>query len=82
MSWAPLSTICSKPTGCFIVVHADTFQLQVRLSVVDTGGVNSMLLGDDFPELWKKKKQRTGSLVSNLQRPKLLKRFVYKTTIF
>jgi len=38
-------------TGGFVVVDVDSLQLEVRVSVVGTGWVNSVLVGDDFPEL-------------------------------
>jgi hypothetical protein len=44
-------------TSGFIVVDIDTFQLEIRVAVVSTGGVNTVFVGDDFPEfstnLWK-----------------------------
>ena len=34
----------------FIVVDVDSFELEVGVSVVGAGGVDSVLIGDDFPE--------------------------------
>lgn len=36
---------------CLIVIDVDAFQLQIRVSVVRSGRVNAMLVGNDFPEL-------------------------------
>lgn len=38
-------------TRCLIVVDVDAFQLQIRVSVVRSGRVNAMLIGNNFPEL-------------------------------
>ena len=38
-------------TGGLIVVDVDALQLQVRVAVVGTGGVNAVLVGDHLPEL-------------------------------
>jgi len=38
-------------TGGFVVVNVDALQLEVGVSVVRAGGVNSMFVGDDLPEL-------------------------------
>ena len=38
-------------TGGFVVINVDTFELEVGVTVVGTGGVNTVLVGDDFPEL-------------------------------
>jgi len=37
--------------GGFVVVDVDPLELEVGVSVVRSGGVNSVLVGDDFPEL-------------------------------
>ena len=34
-----------------VVVHIDALELEVGVTVVGTGGVNAVLVGDDFPEL-------------------------------
>ena len=34
----------------FVVVDVDPFELKIRVSVVGTGGVDSVLVGDDLPE--------------------------------
>ena len=39
------------PTRCFIEVHIDALQLQVRVSLVGSGGIDAMLIRDDLPEL-------------------------------
>ena len=38
-------------SGGLVVVDVDTLQLEVRVSMVGTSGVDSMLIGNDFPEL-------------------------------
>ena len=38
-------------TGSLIVVDIDAFQLKLRSAVVRSGGVNTVLVRDDFPEL-------------------------------
>jgi len=37
-------------TGSFVVVDVDSFQLKVGITVVSTGGVNTVLIGNNFPE--------------------------------
>jgi hypothetical protein len=37
-------------TGGFVKVHVDAFQLKIGITVVGTGGVDTVLVGDDFPE--------------------------------
>lgn len=43
-------------TSSFIVVHVDSLQLQVTISMVTASGVDPMLITDDFPKLEIKKK--------------------------
>jgi hypothetical protein len=38
-------------TSGFIVVHIDSLELKIAVSVVGTSWVNAMFVGDDFPEL-------------------------------
>merc|ERR1712093_744686 len=38
-------------TGSLVVVDVDALELQVGVAVVGAGGVNSVLVRDDFPEL-------------------------------
>jgi len=38
-------------TGGLVVVHIDPLQLEIRVSVVGSGGVNTVLIRDNFPEL-------------------------------
>ncbi len=38
-------------TGGFVVVNVDSLELEIGVTVVRTGGVNTVLVGDDFPEL-------------------------------
>jgi hypothetical protein len=38
-------------SGGLVEVDVDSLKLEVRVSVVGAGGVNSVLVGDDFPEL-------------------------------
>merc|ERR1719167_825679 len=34
-----------------VVIHVDPLQLEVRIAVVGAGGVDAVLIGNDFPEL-------------------------------
>jgi len=38
-------------TGSFVVVDVDSLELEIGVTVVGTGGVNSVLIRDDLPEL-------------------------------
>jgi len=38
-------------TSGLVVVHVDALQLEVRVAVVGSSGVDSVLVGNDFPEL-------------------------------
>jgi len=38
-------------TGGFVVVDVDSLELEVGVTVVGAGGVNTVFVGDDFPEL-------------------------------
>ena len=37
--------------GGLVVVDVDALELEIGVPVVGTGGVNSVFIGDDFPEL-------------------------------
>ena len=37
-------------TGGFVVVNVDSLELEIRVTVIGTGWVNSVFVGDDFPE--------------------------------
>jgi proteasome assembly chaperone (PAC2) family protein len=37
-------------TSGFVVIDVDSFELEIRVTVVGTGGVNTVFIGDDFPE--------------------------------
>ena len=37
--------------GGLVVVHVDALELEVRVAVVGAGGVHTMLVGDNLPEL-------------------------------
>jgi len=37
-------------TSGFVVVNVDSLELEIGVTVVGTGGVNTVLIGDDFPE--------------------------------
>ena len=37
-------------SGGLVVVDVDSLELEIRVTVVGTGGVNSVLVGDDLPE--------------------------------
>lgn len=38
-------------SGGLVVVDVDPLQLEVRVSMIGTGGVDTVLVGDDFPKL-------------------------------
>jgi len=38
-------------TSGLVVVDVDSLELEIRVTVVGTGGVNTVFVGDDFPEL-------------------------------
>ena len=38
-------------SSSLIIVHVNSFKLKIRVTVVGTGGVNAVLVGDDLPEL-------------------------------
>mmetsp|Transcript_122006 Transcript_122006/g.171719 ORF Transcript_122006/g.171719 Transcript_122006/m.171719 type:complete len:462 (-) Transcript_122006:77-1462(-) len=38
-------------TSGLVVVNVDSLELEIRVTVVGTGGVNTVLIGDDLPEL-------------------------------
>ncbi len=50
------------PAARLVVVHIDPLQLEVRVPVVSAGGVNSVLIGDDLPELKNKRLNVVGLL--------------------
>jgi len=38
-------------TSGFVEIDVDSFKLEIRVTVVGTGGVDTVFIGDDFPEL-------------------------------
>ena len=38
-------------TSSFVEVNVDSFELEIRITVVGTSGVDTVFIGDDFPEL-------------------------------
>ena len=38
-------------SGCFVIVDIDSFKLEVGLSLIGSGWVDSVFVGNDFPEL-------------------------------
>ena len=42
------------PPGGLIVVHVDALELEVRVPIVRSGGVYTVLVGNDLPELERK----------------------------
>ena len=44
------------PAARLVVVHIDPLQLEVRVPVVGAGGVDTVLIGDDLPELKTRKR--------------------------
>ena len=51
--------LCPLTSG-LIVVHVDSLQLQVTVSMVTASGVDAMLIADDFPKLETEKEARDG----------------------
>ena len=49
VTWKPGSWDVSS-TGGFVVVDVDSLELEVRVTMVGTGWVNSVFVGDDLPE--------------------------------
>ena len=47
-------------TSSLVVVHVDSLQLQVTVSMVTASGVDAMLIADDFPKLETEKEARDG----------------------
>ena len=47
-------------TSSLVVVHVDSLQLQVTVSMVTASGVDAMLIADDFPKLEMEKEARDG----------------------
>jgi hypothetical protein len=37
-------------TGGFVIVNVDSLELEIGITVISTSWVNSVLVGDDFPE--------------------------------
>ena len=53
-SWFEIHEDCSwdvSTSGSFVIVDVDSLELEIGVTVVRTGGVNTVLVGDDFPEL-------------------------------
>lgn len=46
-----INELIAKRTGCFVVVDTNSFQLQITVTVVNTGWINAMFVGNYFPEL-------------------------------
>merc|ERR1719389_1554383 len=38
-------------TGSFVVVDVDSLELEIRVTVIGTGRVNTVFIGDNLPEL-------------------------------
>jgi len=52
-SWFEIHKHCSwyiSSTGGFIVIDVNSFKLKVRISVICSGGIDSVLVWDDLPE--------------------------------
>ena len=47
-------------TSSLVVVHVDSLQLQVTVSMVTASGVDAMLIADDFPKLEMEKEASDG----------------------
>jgi len=53
-SWLKIHEHCSgdvSATSSFVIVNVYSLQLQIGVTVVGSGGVDSVFVGDDFPEL-------------------------------
>jgi len=53
-TWFEIHEDCSwnvSSSSGFVVVDVDSLELEIRVSVVGTGWVNTMFVGNDFPEL-------------------------------
>jgi len=53
-SWFEIHEDCSwnvSSSSGLVVVDVDSLELEIRVTVIGTGWVNSVLVGDDFPEL-------------------------------
>ena len=53
-SWFKIHEDCSwdvSSSGGFVEVNVDSFELEIGITVIGTGWVNTMLVGDDLPEL-------------------------------
>ena len=53
-SWLKIHEDCSgdvSSSGSFVEVHVDSLKLEIGVTVVGTGWVNAVLVGDDLPEL-------------------------------
>lgn len=48
---SPLPQVPLRPTCGLIVVHIDSLQLQITVSMVTASGVDPMLITDDLPKL-------------------------------
>ena len=52
-SWFEIHEDCSwdvSTSGSFVIVDVDSLELEIGVTVVGTGWVNSVFVGDDFPE--------------------------------
>jgi hypothetical protein len=66
-------------TGGFVVINVDSLELEVGVSVVRTGGVNSVFVRDDFPEFGSNLVTAlTGLNVNDFSHGKKLKIFIKK----
>ena len=50
-------------TRGFIIINVDAFQLEIAVSVISTGRVNSVLVRDDFPKLEKKLRENSSYFI-------------------
>ena len=52
-SWFEIHEDCSwdvSTSGSFVIVDVDSLELEIRVTVIGTGWVNSVFVGDDLPE--------------------------------
>eukprot|EP00930_Biecheleria_cincta_P052326 TRINITY_DN3758_c0_g2_i3.p2 TRINITY_DN3758_c0_g2~~TRINITY_DN3758_c0_g2_i3.p2 ORF type:complete len:114 (-),score=11.81 TRINITY_DN3758_c0_g2_i3:17-358(-) len=53
-TWFQIHENCTRhisTAGSFVEIHIDAFKLKVRISMVCSCRVDTMLIGDDFPKL-------------------------------
>jgi hypothetical protein len=52
-TWFKIHQYCSwyiSSSSGFVIIYVDSFELKIRISVICTGGVDSVFIRHDFPE--------------------------------